>query len=411
LTGILLLTGSQLALFVVAAFIRWGGKHKQKHQEEHQEQNKNWTRHYDSTSGCYFLEHCSTGETKWEEEIEKNSSNHRSAKPPTSLRAMALVWLAQMQGQLFVVMSFGFPLVSKYVLNVLHCVPESESSATFQNETVLIMHSAPTRTVCWEGTHVSLAVLAVLTIIFYMVGYPLISFFYLRRVVKNTTRSKLRLARWDHFIGDDYSPQYYWFRHVYWALHLSVLLVYECSERGISRCLSVIALLLCYTLLLLFFRPFSPLDKWKLYVRVPLVLCSVLIAVLDVVKFYEVVEDVEVGMYGSTVFAYLVFINCMGLLLLLPGTFFAVNYGLRCCKRKETNEQSYPAVSLEMTSMEEMKEEHGEDWTRHLDKESGHYYLLHRISGVVKWEMNSDDMGLSIQNPMTDSGKFFRSTG
>jgi len=486
LAGMLCLTMLQLITFVSAACIRWGGKHKrtnQKHRslaansvasedakeegddnddadadDDADDDDEEWSRHFDQNTGYWYLQNYETGETKWEEIVaattssienplqlqqqqNSNSQTHiqtqpdmPETRPPTSLRAMILSYMARINDMLFVIMSFGFPVISKYVLSLLHCIPEGIPEG-IQEDSVMVLKSASLRTVCWEDEHVSLGLLALCTALIYMLGYPCLTFLYLRRVVlKNKTKSTLRLQRWDHFVGDDYKPEYYFFRHIYWALQFSMLAIYEYSHRGYFRCTAIIIVLLIYLILLCRYRPFSRLDRWKLYVRIPLVLLSIFIAILDVVKYTEDSNDVEHYQW-STFFAYLVFINCIVLLLLLPCTFFLINYGdvMQCCSIKYSNSNSNTMMheqntlnenemnnkkELEMTSQQQeqhqqqdtMKEDTyigdtairdddddddddgsggGVLWVRHLDVNSGYWYVRHKRTGEVKWEENT----------------------
>jgi hypothetical protein len=105
----------------------------------------------------------------------------------------------------------------------------------------------------------------------------------------------------------------------------------------------ITATLLAYLALLYWFRPFADDDRWKLYVRTALVICSILIAVLDLIKFVEVEgmadEDEELreaqssnhsSQPFSAIFAYIVFASCMAAIAVLFTAFFLAQYGHRC---------------------------------------------------------------------------------
>ena len=164
-------------------------------------------------------------------------------------------------------------------------------------------------------------------------------------------RNKLRLSHhskwsekekslWDHFVGDDYRVECYWFRHLYWVCLFSIVAILEFSVLGWLRCVMITATLLAYLALLYWFRPFADDDRWKLYVRTALVICSILIAVLDLIKFVEVEgmadEDEELSEAQSSnhssqpfsaIFAYIVFASCMAAIAVLFTAFFLAQYG------------------------------------------------------------------------------------
>ena len=377
-----------------------------------------WTRHFDVNSGCYFYEHNISGETKWDldedsEAHDKDSGTTTRVNPQTSAglksrsawQSKLMSHLTRLQGKLFVVMSCLIPVVSKNMLHVFHCIPEEGSFPNVTNDTsIMIMHSAPTRTVCWEGEHVSLFGLSVLVLMFFIIGYPAASYCYLRKIVKDSRASERRLQRWEHFIGDDYSPIFFWFRHVYWLLHFLILVVYEFTQRGGTRCAVIILLLSSYCFMLFRFRPFGELDQWKLYARLQLIVLSCAIALLDMVKWLEVKDGTNVGAYGSTVFAYIVFATSITLIIMLPITFFAINYGIFPCTRKLFDrcghiqkDTGIDRLDIELPHPEssETFSEQDEMWDRYLD-DTGAWYLHHRKSGEVKWEVNNP-MGNSDQ--------------
>ena len=315
--------------------------------------------------------------------------------------------LGQIQGKLFVVLSFGFPLVTKHVFQMLHCEKN--------NSGVLVLQWKGPYQECFVGQHASVAVLAYLVVLFYMFMFPMCTALYLSlRIVPALARtgdapldftveqhdlttieaeteaedhasmsdsfkkrrelsikSRARLSRWDHFISDDYSPAKFYFRHIYYVVTILMFAVYEHvdrSEYGGLRCTFIVLVFCIYLSLLFKCQPFNDLDRWKLAVRVCLVLCSVLVAILDVVRWSEnvalledgkamdtgfeegddhtgvyvngnksvpspsivmfaVVDEVPVPVRASLIIAYLLFASCMLLLLVLPLSFFVANYG------------------------------------------------------------------------------------
>ena len=357
---------------------------------------------------------------------------------------------AELQGKLFVVMSFCFPLVTKQVYHMLHCQIDASTGINYlvwsggasgkEGEEVVE---------CYVGEHLSVAVLAWMVIVFYLVFYPVATFLYLhfriipaliktgdsgldfRHSIAHSIESEsaesngvvpleehrdpvavlttnalalrqnkklqnkkqplsiksiARLTRWDHFVSDDYSPKYFYFRHIYYCVYIVLLGIYEYVDRslfGDVRCIVIVVLFGAYLALLFIYRPFNEMDRWKLYVRVCLIMCSILIAVLDVVRWTEgeALADAEAaaaatnpddamdptmtilqspspsmgddsstsstsngGSSGgsgggddiyqflpyhqvSLVVSYILFAACMLLVVVLPLSFFVVNYG------------------------------------------------------------------------------------
>lgn len=174
------------------------------------------------------------------------------------------------QGWVFVGMSFVYPVIAKITMKSLHC-------KTNQFNVLMFDHNS----ICWEGSHLRLGILAVLTLIIYLIGFPFITFVYLHCIIIQhkfyQKRTKARLARWEHFIDDDYEPQYFYFRHIYWFVSLLLFIIYEYVPIGWGRCCSVILLFSFYLWLLYKYQPFARTERWKLYVRTSLVTVSVFV--------------------------------------------------------------------------------------------------------------------------------------
>jgi heme/copper-type cytochrome/quinol oxidase subunit 2 len=358
----------------------------------------------------------------------------RSAKKKQS------IWVARLQGILFITMSFAFPLVARNVLKFLHCETDAGE---------MVLADGSVRTVCWGKRHLPIGVLCIFVGVLYILAYPIASGFYLRKIVHygfGITKSASRLARWEHFVSDDYQPRYYWFRHLYWAVNFSLLFVSEFLPHGIVRFCLIICIFAMYTILLFHYRPFALMDRWKLWVRVCLVVASILIALLNVVRWSEDIEEQnnfkgssatyrtiaavastpspssvggkEHGVMGSTVVAYLLFVVCMFLPILLPFSFFYTNYGV--CNKSGHNVKQLPfkstvekherqSLEYEMTNqtLRANSETDESNWTRHYDDSSGFFYLVHEITGASKWEEKEEAEEENIEivnNPFRRNG-------
>ena len=129
---------------------------------------------------------------------------------------------------------------------------------------------------CAEGAHVWLATLSLCCFVFYIVLYPLVSALYLRNKLRLSHHSKWsekEKSLWDHFVGDDYRVECYWFRH------LCGVPFQHCCDSGIfSAWVAALRHDNGYALSVfgpsILVSPVADDDRWKLYVRTALVLCS-----------------------------------------------------------------------------------------------------------------------------------------
>ena len=407
----------------------------------------NWDRYFDALNQQYYLVHRVTRKTKWESQQEKENNdriegaltekNNNSDNDTHVEKSLHFIWLAHVQGNIFVAMSFAFPLISRHVLKMLHCEKDP-----ITNE--MILAEGSTRTVCWDSAiHLSLGILSIAVMVVYMLAYPIASGCYLRKIVNERNKSKHRLARWDHFISDDYKPRYYWFRHVYWAVNFSLLFVYEFLPHGILRFGAILCIFVSYTFLLFRHRPFTLIDRWKLWVRMCLVVASILIALLNVIRWAEDTKE-QSNVIGdttryrtsttlspspdptahsaapspasflnanlahnstsaSTMVAYFLFVACMSLPVVLPFSFFYTNYNLcnpkkRRGQKKQGKDQESEDDEVDTTELVniavEMKEQNSSidskksdasEWSRHYSQDHGHHYIVSSITGESKW--------------------------
>ena len=368
---------------------------------------------------------------------------------------------ASFQGLTFVGMSFIYPIICKVTWASLHC----DDNGTFG------ARNDP----CWQGTHLRLGILAFSTFVIYLIGFPFVTLFYLQCVIikqdrkPGSIRTKARLARWEHFIDDDYKPRYFWFRHVYWLLSLLLFAIYEYVAIGFVRCILTLSLFAIYLFMLHKYKPFSRTERWKLYVRTALVIVSVLVAVLDVAQFSkdhigegdgvslddegsdgvgdgdgnfvtpssssllissELNANNSTGDYLVLGLSYLLAVSCVMVMIILPGSFFTLNYNYRCrncCSKNKntlTEENSdeenssdeenggQAAVGIELSSSiknpmrknksiegsteetfkkrsisnTDVLKENVDGWNRHFNKEYQRWYWYSSITKESRWE-------------------------
>ena len=332
---------------------------------------------------------------------------------------------ATFQGTLFIFMSFVYPIVAKVTLASMKCDDNGNGVYTFgaQNDP------------CWEGRHLRLGVLAVCSFIFYLISFPACTFVYLRCVIVKEfkeIRTKSRLARWEHFIDDDYQPGYFWFRHLYWLVSFILFAIYLHVPIGWLRCILIVILFIGYLSLLHAFSPFARTERYKLYVRTSLVLTSMLVAVLDAAQFHKDQTsktgvrlldlpdlgaaaspsssssssssfplDDEEGEIVIAMLTYALATSCVVALVVLPGSFFLSNYGsrLRCKKKKEEDSASNSnnAVAIELSEInakiknpmikkndELIEGQNG--WERHFDTDQQTFYWYNTTTGESRWE-------------------------
>ena len=363
------------------------------------------------------------------------------------------------QGWVFVGMSFVYPVIAKITMKSLHC-------KTNQFNVLMFDHNS----ICWEGSHLRLGILAVLTLIIYLIGFPFITFVYLHCIIIQhkfyQKRTKARLARWEHFIDDDYEPQYFYFRHIYWFVSLLLFIIYEYVPIGWGRCCSVILLFSFYLWLLYKYQPFARTERWKLYVRTSLVTVSVFVAILDVAQYWkdhigqdDMLSLDDEGSDGDTDLispsssssslsfvsntssnafviglSYVLAISCVLVMIILPGSFFIVNYGYRCVgccgatldddgiekenhndTEDDADDEERPeeksSIDIELSStavpfeIERKKEKDMKDDSNviHIDPASGKKYSVDKVTGKSKWldEQVDVQVDVKVRNPIT----------
>ena len=324
-TGILMLTFIQTVAFIAMKFVKYDKEIKQKRnssiiaramkqpghsreislgvlklammlQEEQLDPTEEHEEDPEATPGLAGRYSSEQEEQEDTEEQQEQDVKKKGKKDQVgACTAATLLNVARIQGFLFVLMSFAFPLVTRNVLQLLHCTNDP-----ITNQMILLDGRSPP-TICWSGKHLGVGVLAILVMVIYMIAYPLLSALYLRKIINSRkftfrggffspldlkivffpfsfsfslflfflhcqphcldTKSAHRLARWEHFIGDDYKPQYYWFRHLYWLVNFSLLFVYEFFPYGVGRFFTIVVVFTAYILLLFYCRPFVAMVR------------------------------------------------------------------------------------------------------------------------------------------------------
>eukprot|EP01029_Cantina_marsupialis_P002782 TRINITY_DN1265_c0_g2_i3.p1 TRINITY_DN1265_c0_g2~~TRINITY_DN1265_c0_g2_i3.p1 ORF type:complete len:262 (+),score=29.86 TRINITY_DN1265_c0_g2_i3:384-1169(+) len=145
------------------------------------------------------------------------------------------------------------------------------------------------------------------------IGFPIATFFYIRRLIKNNKQNLANLVKShayiEYFIGDTYEIQYFWFRHVNFGLlilthtvqgYFNEATLLDFTVGGVI----VIGGFILTCLLLLKLKPYIEAKKWMCPVRVYSLLLSI---VATFVAIFTLVDDS--GSDTSTFF----FILCFGL--------------------------------------------------------------------------------------------------
>ena len=114
-----------------------------------------------------------------EEQEEQDVKQEGKKDQVGACTGATLLNVARIQGFLFVLMSFAFPLVTRNVLQLLHCTDDP-----ITNQMILLDGRSPP-TICWSGKHLGVGVLAILVMVIYMIAYPLLSALYLRKIINS----------------------------------------------------------------------------------------------------------------------------------------------------------------------------------------------------------------------------------
>ena len=131
------------------------------------------------------------------------------------------------------------------------------------------------RLTCWEGEHAGIGALAAILSVCYLSGYPVGSYARLRAIHDDLNKSTERKVIWADFIYD-YRPNRFWFLHIRWLLAFSILAANEFLDPSSVRSALIITMCVTFSAALLIFSPFQSHMRWKLPVRLGLVLCTIL---------------------------------------------------------------------------------------------------------------------------------------
>lgn len=133
---------------------------------------------------------------------------------------------------------------------------------------------------CWEGEHVGVGVLAAVLFVCYLSGYPVGSYARLRTIHDDLDKSAERKVIWADFIYD-YRPNRFWFLHVRWLLAFAILAANEFLDPSPIRSALIITMCVAFSAALMVLSPFQAHMRWKLPVRLGLVVCTILSEVLE----------------------------------------------------------------------------------------------------------------------------------
>jgi hypothetical protein len=82
---------------------------------------------------------------------------------------------------------------------------------------------------CWAGEHLLLGLMAIFLLVFFVLGLPIGTFIAVQRLVRDRSRWETDLElvdtdvsdderMWKAFFPGDYEPEYFWVRHLSWAV-------------------------------------------------------------------------------------------------------------------------------------------------------------------------------------------------
>jgi len=127
---------------------------------------------------------------------------------------------------------------------------------------------------CSAGDHLPVGVLAVAALLLHIIGFPAVTFFYLRgQLGRLTFATPSWRATWAFFLYQDYNVGQFWVNHMNLAVQfgLSILLVFVPAGSSLKAEIAVFVLTAVVTLVpivvLVKVSPYVPTKKWKLPVK------------------------------------------------------------------------------------------------------------------------------------------------
>ena len=160
-----------------------------------------------------------------------------------------------------------YPMVCNGVLNMLYCRAN-------ENGEYALAYNSSFR--CYVGPHLPVAALAWLVLVVHVIGFPVMTFLYLRRHVKHSAvMPPAWQSTWQTFTAQDFQPEMYWFVHVNLVsvFILSMLLVFFPTTPSTAIWKEVCVLLITSAVigvtmtLVLRLKPYNARRLWKVPVK------------------------------------------------------------------------------------------------------------------------------------------------
>eukprot|EP01029_Cantina_marsupialis_P004755 TRINITY_DN1493_c2_g3_i1.p1 TRINITY_DN1493_c2_g3~~TRINITY_DN1493_c2_g3_i1.p1 ORF type:complete len:1259 (+),score=299.24 TRINITY_DN1493_c2_g3_i1:88-3864(+) len=138
--------------------------------------------------------------------------------------------------------------------------------------------------------HLQAGIMGWIVLLTHCIGWPVVSWLYLRSLIKRENFDHKQFRQWDFFIGGTYETNFFWFRHMTFGF-LSVtsfVNVYFNEQTYFDQffkiCLEIGALAV-FIVLMFRFRPYREVKKWMFPTKVFSLMLCVLASILNVACF------------------------------------------------------------------------------------------------------------------------------
>lgn len=223
-------------------------------------------------------------------------------------------------------LTLTYPLVTTNALDMIYCakgrVVTSDDSAIIPTYRTALLLQSNTGYECYTGPHTTVGALAWIVLFTHVLGFPLVSFGYLlrkRRLFSNMTPQWR--TTWMNFVANDFKPDMFWFVHwnIFTLFILSLVLVFgtkPSSSVEVGTFLVTLGLVLVSLALYFKMNPYLPRKQWKQPVKAVVLGVTLASGIGNLIQFFAPKSN------GSIGWSYIVFLLCIGLILLFAYKFW-----------------------------------------------------------------------------------------
>lgn len=174
-------------------------------------------------------------------------------------------------------LTLGYALICNTTLSMINCVPGRIDISTFadafpryRSASVL---SSNKMIECYVGDHKSVAVLAWFVLFLHVLGFPLLTFLFLRsRRLVFHLQDKAFKSIWINFITGDFHAEKFWFVHLNMFLLFMLSIILTCASAASAGTqagafIGTLLLVSGFICLLYLVKPYRELKAWKMPVK------------------------------------------------------------------------------------------------------------------------------------------------